>query len=165
MRSRDARRYGLWLLPWSLLTACATTQPQFNSDPTLHDMAGRVVKNVWGAGPPAPRVISLQELQDRMQNRSRLLHPYLERGTLGIDTRGDLVLRTEQGLTVGQRAELRRLMRAENTDRQTLYDEIAKANRHPEWSNHMREIFSLQWRQQAREGWWIQSNPGDWYQK
>ncbi|MBF0135997.1 MAG: YdbL family protein [Magnetococcus sp. DMHC-1] len=108
---------------------------------------------------------AIRSLKERIRERSGRIIPFMDNGAVGIDAHGKLVLRSEEGLSIHDRAEVRRLLEAENRDREELYQEIAKANDHPEWAGEVRGVFAEKWRQEARSGWWLQSAGGNWQKK
>jgi uncharacterized protein YdbL (DUF1318 family) len=77
-----------------------------------------------------------------------------------------LVVRSNDGLSLKQRAEVSQLIDAENRDREALYAEIAKANNiASENVPKIKSIFARSWIEQARPGWWIQDSQGNWQKK
>jgi uncharacterized protein YdbL (DUF1318 family) len=64
------------------------------------------------------------------------------------------------------KAKIRRLVDAENKDRESLYREIASANNYgAERVGDIRAIFAQTWKEKAEPGWWIQAADGGWRQK
>jgi hypothetical protein len=59
---------------------------------------------------------------------------------------------------------VRKLVDDENTDRETLYGEIARANGHPEWLADIRATFAERWAAKAKAGWWVR-RAGVWTQR
>jgi uncharacterized protein YdbL (DUF1318 family) len=55
-------------------------------------------------------------------------------------------------------------VKEENTDRATLYKEIAQANGHPEWQAEIQSTFAGRWIDKAQAGWWVQG-AGGWVKK
>ena len=92
------------------------------------------------------------------------LKEHLYSGAIGVNASGDLEVRSEQGLSVRDRARVRGLVQADNSDRAALYREIARANGHPEWADEIRSRFAAKWIAEARPGWWVQQG-GGWRQK
>jgi uncharacterized protein YdbL (DUF1318 family) len=77
-----------------------------------------------------------------------------------------LVGREAAGLDLAAKASVRRLVDAENKDRESLYREIASANHFgAERVADIRAIFAQTWKDKAEAGWWIQSADGSWKQK
>ncbi len=107
----------------------------------------------------------IRALRADMKDRFDQLAPTLDSGHVGIDARGYLELRSTDGLGLKQRAEIKRLVDAENQDRKRLYQEIAKANDLPEKAGEIEAIFSESWRDKAAKGWYLQDAKGNWSQK
>ncbi len=108
---------------------------------------------------------AIRALKDSIKDRSEAIKPYMDSGNVGIANDGYLIVRTTDGLSLRDKANLTRLIEAENRDRETLYREIAKANNFgPERVNDIREIFAKSWVKNARRGWWVQGPDGKWSQ-
>jgi uncharacterized protein YdbL (DUF1318 family) len=90
----------------------------------------------------------------------------MDKGTVGITRDGLLTVRTSEGLSLKERAEVQQLVAAENRDREALYVEIAKANDIARESvPKIKTIFAKSWVEQARPGWYIQDAQGNWRKK
>jgi uncharacterized protein YdbL (DUF1318 family) len=69
-------------------------------------------------------------------------------------------------IPLAERAVVARLVAEDNRDRATLYAEIAKANKHPEWEPDIRRTFARRWVERgAQPGWYYQDSSGKWLQK
>jgi len=99
-----------------------------------------------------------------MKARFDQLVPFLNSGHAGITRDGLLEVRSTEGLSMKDRADLSRLINAENQDRLRLYKEIAVANEFPEKADEVQAIFAESWRDKARSGWYLQGAAG-WQQK
>lgn len=109
---------------------------------------------------------AIRALKDSIKNRSGSIKPFMDRGNVGIRNDGLLTVRTTDGLTLKERAEVQQLVDAENRDREALYLEIAKANNFPQGSvAKIKSIFARSWVEQAQSGWWIQDGQGNWKKK
>ena len=109
---------------------------------------------------------AIRSLKDSIRARSDSLKPHLDKGNVGINRDGLLAVRTTDGLNLKERAEVQRLVEAENRDREALYSEIATANNIPrEKVADIKRIFAKSWIDQARPGWWIQDAQGNWAKK
>jgi len=109
---------------------------------------------------------AIRTLKHQMAARAEQLKPYLSQGRLGIAKDGMLAIRNLDGVPLRDQATVRRLVDAENRDRETLYQEIAKANnfgadRVPD----IKKIFAETWIQKAEKGWPIQKPDGTWTTK
>ncbi len=109
---------------------------------------------------------AIRALKNSIQQRAASIMPYLDNGNAGISNDGLLVTRSSEGLNLKQKAELKRLLKAENGDRELLYSEIAKAN---EFSTDkvkdIKGLFAKSWIKKARPGWWVQGADGTWSEK
>lgn len=109
---------------------------------------------------------SIRALKESIKKRSDLLKAYMDRGNVGITQDGLLAVRSTDGLSLKERAEVQQLVEAENRDRESLYAEIAKANNFaPDAIPKIKMIFAKSWIEQARPGWWIQEPQGNWRRK
>lgn len=109
----------------------------------------------------SPRI---NELKNKMQARHEQLKPFYQQGAIGLNNKGLLEVRDADAVSLKDRAQLNKLVKAENADRQALYAEIARANGRPEWQSEIQETFARRWQQNAPAGWWIEQN-GNWQQK
>ena len=183
---------GLTLFVIVATVSCVTINIYFPAE-ELRGAADRIVDEVYGEKPgpvekaPAspgssflPRLgvsfayaaqdinVSTPEiraLRADMKDRFDQLGPSLDAGQVGIDANGYLALRSTDGLGLKQRAEIKRLVDAENQDRKRLYQEIAKANGLPDKAGEIEAIFSESWRDKAAKGWYLQDAKGNWSQK
>jgi uncharacterized protein YdbL (DUF1318 family) len=109
---------------------------------------------------------AIRAIKESIKNRAGRIKPYLDRGNVGISKDGMLVIRSTEGLSLKEKAALKRLIKAENNDREALYREIAKANNFPpERVKDIKRIFAKSWKEKAGKGWWIESEDGKWYRK
>lgn len=106
---------------------------------------------------------AIRTLKDGMKTRADQLKPYLDKGHLGITKDGMLAVRNLDGVALRDQATVRRLVEAENRDRESLYQEIAKANNFgADRVADIRKIFADTWIQKAEKGWPIQKADGSW---
>lgn len=109
---------------------------------------------------------AIRALKDSIKNRSNSIKPFMDRGSVGISRDGLLTVRTTEGLSLKERADVQQLVDAENRDREALYGEIARANNIARESvPRIKTIFAKSWRDQAQPGWWIQDEQGSWKKK
>jgi len=109
---------------------------------------------------------AIRSLKESIQNRAESLKPYMDSGNTGLSSDGLLVVRNTDGLNLKDKAAVKRLVEAENNDRNSLYEEIARANNFPpERVADIRKIFAGSWARNAREGWWVQDDGGSWKKK
>ncbi len=109
---------------------------------------------------------SIRALKESMRTRAAELKPHLASGLVGIGRDGMLVERDGSGADLATKAKVRRLVDAENRDREALYREIATANNYgSERVDDIRRIFAQTWKDKAEPGWWIQDASGAWKRK
>jgi uncharacterized protein YdbL (DUF1318 family) len=109
---------------------------------------------------------AIRALKDAIQGRADGIKPFLDKGSVGISNDGMLVARSEEGLNLKEKADLKRLLTSENKDREALYAEIAKANNFsPDKIGDIKKLFAKSWIKNAKAGWWIQEADGSWHQK
>jgi uncharacterized protein YdbL (DUF1318 family) len=107
----------------------------------------------------------IRAIRESMKERSRQLFPFLDSGHVGIGRDGLLKVRTIEGLGLKPRADVQRLVEAENQDRRRLYQEIARANGFPEKIDEVQAIFADSWRDKAARRWYLEQEGGGWTQK
>ncbi len=124
------------------------------------------VKEAYAQEELAVSNASIRQLKARMRARYPKLRPYLARGILGESLDGRLVLRNLGILNLRQRAEVKRLIEAENRDREALYQEVRKAlGIAPKDIIRVRRIFAKEWQRTAPKGTWIETDPNKWIRK
>lgn len=183
----------LALLAAAAVVSCVTINIYFPAE-EVRGAADKIVSEVWGerAEPPAEPVqpkgepssflrlevssahaaqdidVSTPEiraLREAMKERAKSLFVYLDGGRVGIGRDGLLKVRTTEGLDLRARGEATRLVAAENSDRQRLYMEIAKANGFPDQAPEVQAVFAESWREQAAAGWLLETPDGAWNKK
>jgi uncharacterized protein len=101
-----------------------------------------------------------------MQQRFGQLQKYFQSGVIGLTTDGLVAVRDPNAVPLAERAVVTRLVTEDNRDRETLYAELAKANKHPEWEPDIRRTFARRWVERgAQSGWYYQDSSGKWVQK
>jgi uncharacterized protein YdbL (DUF1318 family) len=101
-----------------------------------------------------------------MQQRFGQLQKYFAAGVIGLTTDGLIAVRDQNAVPLAERATVTRLVTEDNRDRETLYAELAKANKHPEWEPDIRRTFARRWVERgAQGGWYYQDAGGKWVQK
>jgi len=182
----------LVLLAVLAAVSCVTINIYFPAE-EVRDAADKIVNEVWGErqqqkAPPAndkgsfllpllgPKTAvaaqnidvstpEIRAIKASMKVRSATLRPYLDSGHVGIGQNGLLEVRSTEGLDLRSRAEVARLVQAENADRQRLYREIARANGFPDKVDEVQAIFADSWRANAPSGWYLQQPDGRWARK
>jgi uncharacterized protein YdbL (DUF1318 family) len=101
-----------------------------------------------------------------MQQRFGELKKYFDAGVIGLTADGQVAVRDQNSIALADRAVVARLVTEDNRDRATLYAELAKANKHPEWEPDIRRTFARRWVERgAQPGWYYQDAGGKWVQK
>jgi uncharacterized protein YdbL (DUF1318 family) len=108
---------------------------------------------------------AIAALKSSMQARHSQLAPHYASGAVGLTRDGMVALRDANAVPLAQRQAVNSLVAAENQDRNALYREIARANKHPEWENEIRSTFAGRWIDKAQSGWWYQNASGAWTKK
>ncbi|MGB5259450.1 MAG: DUF1318 domain-containing protein [Gammaproteobacteria bacterium] len=107
---------------------------------------------------------AISQLQAKMEQRHRQLAPYYVSGAIGMTGDGRITLRDQKLVPLSERNTVKSLVAQENSDRDALYAEIARANDHPEWAADIRQTFARRWVANARSGWYYMDG-GTWKQK
>ena len=108
---------------------------------------------------------AIRAIKDSIKSRSAELIGYLNSGYIGLGFDGLLKVRSAAGLSLKQKAQVNKLVGAENKDRKRLYSEIAIANHFPDKADEVQNIFADSWRKQAQKGWYLEKSDGNWEQK
>ena len=86
-----------------------------------------------------------------MKARFQTLTPYYQKGALKEGDDGYLTVTDAGGLNLKEKRDLNSLVDAENSDRKTLYAEVAKAlNIEPSQIGRIAEIFAKEWQKPVR---------------
>ncbi len=109
---------------------------------------------------------AIRGIRNSLRTRFQSIKPYLDKGIMGITKDALLTVRTTDGLSLKERADVNQLVDAHNRDLESLYVEIAKANNIPQQRvADIKQIFAKSWFDHARVGWWIQDAQGNWTKK
>jgi uncharacterized protein YdbL (DUF1318 family) len=108
---------------------------------------------------------AIRKITNAMEKRHSQLKPYYDAGAIGLTRDALIEVRDLNAVPLPKRGEVRRLVAAENRDRNALYAEIARANGHPEWEADIRQVFARQWIQKAPSGWYYRKSDGGWTKK
>ncbi|TVM31374.1 DUF1318 domain-containing protein [Oceanidesulfovibrio marinus] len=97
---------------------------------------------------------AIRELKNQIAANHQQLKPYYDAGAVKIGTDGMLTIANTSGLSVAQQAELKRLVRADNSARNSLYSEVAKALGIAQSEvGKVKDIFAKHWRDKAPAAW------------
>jgi uncharacterized protein YdbL (DUF1318 family) len=108
----------------------------------------------------------IRALKQSLKEKEPLLRPFFDRGNIGEANDGYIQIRSEENLPLKDKADLRRLTKDVNGDRENLYMEIAKSLSIEEGQvPRIQKIFAKSWIENSHEGWWIQKDDGEWVRK
>ena len=117
----------------------------------------------------APEVSNpaIRKIIDTRARRIGAIDAFKAQGVIGENNRALLEIRDLEALSdLRKRAEVQKLVREENADRERLFKEIAAAkNVDPSQLPKIQETYAGTLREQARKGDWIQQPDGRWKQK
>ena len=110
---------------------------------------------------------AIRKIIDSRSARFNELRRYFDQGVLGENNKGLVEVRSLEALAdLKARADVQRLVKAENTDREELYKEIAAAkNVDLAQLPKIRETYASTLRQNAKAGDWVQQPDGNWVKK
>lgn len=106
----------------------------------------------------------VRAIQASMAERHSQLVKYYASGAIGLTADGMVDVRDQNAVPLAERVTLRKLVADDNRDRTLLYQEVAKANGHPEWESDIRAAFAKRWIARAQSGWYYKDG-GNWVQK
>ncbi len=108
----------------------------------------------------------IRALKQSLKDREPLLLPFFEKGNIGEGNDGFIHVRNEDNLSLKEKADLRRLTKDVNSDRENLYSEVANAlDIDSGQIPRIQKIFAKRWIENSRAGWWIQKEDGQWERK
>ena len=108
----------------------------------------------------------IRKLVDSMKARNTAIMQFKSKGTIGETNDGMLTIRKMDGLGGEEIRTVKRLLRAENNDREALYKELAAANKiDPADIDKVKSIFARTLKSKAKPGHWYHDEKGNWTQK
>ena len=108
----------------------------------------------------------IRALKESLKEKEPLLRPFFDQGNIGEANDGFIQIRSEDNLSLKEKADVRRLAKDVNGNRESLYTEVAKALSIEESQiPRIQKIFAKSWIENSRLGWWIQNDDGDWIRK
>jgi uncharacterized protein YdbL (DUF1318 family) len=109
---------------------------------------------------------AIRALKQSLKDREPALRPFFDNGSLGEANNGLVEIRNEGALSLKEKATLRSLVKDENSDREKLYAEVAKAlNIDASQIGRIQKIFAVSWIRNSAPGWWVQEENGNWVKK
>jgi uncharacterized protein YdbL (DUF1318 family) len=109
---------------------------------------------------------AIRKLVDSMKARNTEIMQFKGKGAIGETNDGMLAIRKMDGLGGEEIRTAKRLLRAENNDREALYKELAAANKISLSDvGKIKTVFAKTLKAKARPGHWYQEEKGKWTQK
>lgn len=108
----------------------------------------------------------IKKIKETLKQRFPKLLPFYEKGAIGEGADGYLAERDTTGLGLKEKRDLLALIKEENTDRKSLYTELAAANGvAADYIPAIGRLFAKEWQKKSKAGWWIEAEAGKWEQK
>ncbi len=116
-----------------------------------------------GVAPPEVTNPAIRKIIDSRAARVGKINSYKSKGVIGESNAALLEIRDIDAVDLRSRAEVQRLVKDENADRERLFGEIAAAkNVDRSQLPRIRETYAKTLRSNARPGDWIQTADGSW---
>jgi uncharacterized protein len=103
---------------------------------------------------------AIRQITDSMKARHGQLAKYYDSGAIGYTADGMVSMHDANAIALAERTPVRNSVADENKDRTALYNEIARANGHPEWASSIRSTFAKRWVANAKAGWFYNDGSG-----
>ena len=109
---------------------------------------------------------AIRKLVDSMKARNTAIMKFKDKGSIGETNDGMLAIRKMDGLGGKEISIVKRLLRAENNDREALNKELAVANKiDPADIDRIKAVFAKTRKSKAKPGHWYHDENGKWTQK
>ncbi len=109
---------------------------------------------------------AIRKLIDSMKALNTEIMQFKDKGVIGETNDGMLAIRDMKGLGGEEIRTVKRLLRAENNDREALYKELAVANKiDPADIDRIKAVFAKTRISKAKPGHWYHDENGNWTQK
>jgi uncharacterized protein YdbL (DUF1318 family) len=109
---------------------------------------------------------AIRKVIDTMKTRNSKVMHFKDKGLIGETYDGMLAIRDMSGISGEDIRTIKRLLRAENTDREILYKELAVANKISlSEISSIKTVFAKTRKAKAKPGHWFQDEKGKWTQK
>ena len=109
---------------------------------------------------------AIRKLIDSLKARNSAIMQFKDKGAIGETNDGKLAIRDMSSLGGEEIRTIKRLLRAENNDRETLYKELAAANKIDLADiDKVKSIFAKTLKSKAKSGHWHHDEKGKWMQK
>jgi len=110
----------------------------------------------------------IKALKKEMKKRFPKIKALKDSGTVGENLKGYIDIRKEgfTDLDLKKKNEVKRTVKAENTDRKALYLALLEANRiSAERLPDLERIFARSWYKQSKDKWYVRKTKKEWYTK
>lgn len=109
---------------------------------------------------------AIEEINKRRIERFQALNAHLRAGRVGETRQGTVGVRDDAGLAGREKAEFLKILKAENQDRETLLQEILKANKlADDQLPNVRKAFARARYRALEVNLWFQTSKGEWRRK
>ncbi len=109
---------------------------------------------------------AIRKVIDTMKTRNSKVMHFKNKGLIGETYDGMLAIRDMSGLSGEDIRTIKRLLRAENSDRETLYKELAVANKISlSEISRIKTVFAKTRKAKGKPDHWFQDEKGKWTQK
>ena len=109
---------------------------------------------------------AIRKLIDSMKARNTEIMQFKDKGVIGETNNATLAIRDMNGLVGEEIRTVKRLLRAENNDREALYMELAVANKiEPSEVGRIKAVFANTRKSKAKPGHWYHDDKAKWTQK
>lgn len=109
------------------------------------------LSSAWAEDVTTVSNATIRSLKDKMKARFQALKPYYQKGALNEGGNGYLSVADTGGLNLKEKRDLNGLVDAENSNRKTLYSEVAKALKiDPGQIDRIAGIFAKEWQKPVR---------------
>ena len=109
------------------------------------------LSNAWAQDVTTVSNPTIRALKEKMKARFQALKPYYKKGALKEGNNGYLSVSNAGGLNLKEKRDINGLVDAENSDRKTLYSEVAKALKiDPSQTGRIAGIFAKEWQKPVR---------------
>ena len=123
-----------------------------NLDGIVHEIKSAFSPAVaWADNETTVSNPTIRSLKEKMKSRFQALTPFYRKGALKEGDNGYLSATDAAGLNLKEKRDLKSLVDAENSDRKTLYSEVAKALKiEPGQIDQIAQIFAREWQKPIR---------------
>ena len=105
-------------------------------------------------------------VKKRMKERyDKFLLKYFDAGNIGEQIDGYVGTRNTDGLDLKGKSAMKKLVKAENEDRTSLYTLVAKINKVPKEVDKVAKIYAIEWRKNSKDKHYVQDDKGNWMTK